>query len=317
MRSPGPGPRGGRAAPYAILLAQGIGWGATVPFAKIAVSTGYGPFGLIVWQLVIGSCVLGTLMLVTGRRLPRGRSWRICLAISLVGSILPNTASFVAVRHLPAGVVAILLSSVPMLAFPIALALRTDRFGFARLGGLLCGLAGVALIALPGASLPGPGMAIWLPVALVAPAFYALESNIVGKWGTMGLDPIQLLFGASLIGICIAVPMGLISGQWIDPLPPWGPPDYALMASAAISALVYASYVWLIGRAGSVFAAQVSYLVTGAGVLWSMALLGERFSSWVWAALALMLCGLALVQPRGAAEACQPARAGEPSVESI
>jgi drug/metabolite transporter (DMT)-like permease len=306
-----------RMAPYAILLAQGLGWGLTVPFAKIAVSTGYQPFGLIVWQLVIASAVLGTLMLVTGRRLPRGRAWIICLAIALVGSILPNIATYAAVRHLPAGVMAILVSSVPMFAFPMALALGIDRFSLVRLGGLLCGLAGVALIALPEASLPGPGMALWLLVALLAPVFYALESNIVAKWGTMGLDAIQLLFGASLIGIVFAVPLGLVSGQWIDPRPPWGAPEYALMASAAISSIVYASYVWLIGRTGSVFAAQVAYLVTGAGVLWSMALLGERFSPWVWAALALMLCGLALVQPRRAAEACQPAPAGEASAESI
>jgi drug/metabolite transporter (DMT)-like permease len=62
--------------------------------------------------------------------------------------------------------------------------------------------------------------------------------------------------------------------------------------------MVYSAYVWLVGRAGSVFAAQVSYLVTGFGVLWSMALLGERYSGYVWAALALMFAGLALVQPR-------------------
>jgi hypothetical protein len=39
-------------------------------------------------------------------------------------------------------------------------------------------------------------------------------------------------------------------------------------------------------------------VVTGFGVVWSMALLGERYSGLVWAALGLMLVGLALVQPR-------------------
>jgi drug/metabolite transporter (DMT)-like permease len=46
-----------------------------------------------------------------------------------------------------------------------------------------------------------------------------------------------------------------------------------------------------------VFARQIAYLVTGFGVLWSMALLGERYSAWVWAAFGLMLAGVALVQP--------------------
>ena len=70
------------------------------------------------------------------------------------------------------------------------------------------------------------------------------------------------------------------------------------MASAVIHGLVYTGYVWIIGRAGAVFAAQVSYLVMGFGVVWAMLFLGERYSLWVWAAFAVMLIGLALVQPR-------------------
>ena len=64
---------------------------------------------------------------------------------------------------------------------------------------------------------------------------------------------------------------------------------------------------WLVGRAGAVFGGQVAYLVTGFGVVWSMLLLGERYSGWVWAALALMLAGLALVQPRTRLESAEAA----------
>lgn len=77
-----------------------------------------------------------------------------------------------------------------------------------------------------------------------------------------------------------------------------GGPDWALIASSTLHALVYSGYVWLVGRAGATFAAQVSYLVTGSGILWAMALLGESYSGWVWAALGLMFIGLFLVQPR-------------------
>jgi len=47
-----------------------------------------------------------------------------------------------------------------------------------------------------------------------------------------------------------------------------------------------------------VFSSQVAYLVTGWGVLWSMLLLGEWYSIWVWMAFALMLVGITLVRPR-------------------
>jgi drug/metabolite transporter (DMT)-like permease len=53
-----------------------------------------------------------------------------------------------------------------------------------------------------------------------------------------------------------------------------------------------------VGRAGSVFAAQVSYLVTGFGVVWAMLILNESYGSSFWYAFCLMLVGLFLVQPR-------------------
>jgi len=189
---------------------------------------------------------------------------------------------------------------VPMFAFPVALAMGNDRFSAARLAGLVLGLLGVALIALPQSSLPDRAAVFWLPVALIGPAFYAFEGNIVAKWGTAGLDPVQLLFGASAVGLLFALPAALISGQFITPQ--IGKPEAALVLSSAISSIVYASYVWLIGRAGAVFAAQVSYLVTGCGVLWAMLILGERYSGWVWAAFAVMLLGLVLVRPRAGEE---------------
>jgi drug/metabolite transporter (DMT)-like permease len=65
-----------------------------------------------------------------------------------------------------------------------------------------------------------------------------------------------------------------------------------------LNVLAYSGYVWLVAEAGSVFASQIAYLVTGFGVVWSSVLLGERYSALVWAAFAAMLGAIALVQPR-------------------
>ena len=292
----------GRTAVLPALAVTGAAWGATQPLAKIAVSTGHGHFGLIFWQLVIGMLFLGTLTVLRGRRIAlTPRTLRFGLVIALIGTVIPNSTSYIAVGHLPAGVMSILISTVPMLSFPIALALGMDRFGLARVAGLLCGLAGVALIALPEASLPA-GAAPWILLALVAPAFYAVEGNYVATRGTAGLDPIAALALASAVGAVIALPLALGSGQFIDPFAAWGAPELALVLSSLLHALAYAAYVWIAGQAGAVFAAQVSYVVTGTGVLWAMLLLGERFPPTVWAALAVMMLGLALVQPRPRAE---------------
>lgn len=286
----------------------------TQPLSKIAVSTGYRHFGLVFWQLAIGAVVLGLVRSVIIRRRGQDRTpqillrWpvarfdrgaiRIYLIIALIGTVLPNSASYEAMRHLPSGLISILLSLVPMFALPVALALGNERFDPSRFAGLALGLLGVLLIVAPDASLPERAMAAFIPLALVAPFFYALEGNVVARWGTSGLAPIDVLYGASLLGSFIALPLALGSGQFIDPRIPWGWPELAILLSALIHVTVYTAYVWMVGAAGPVFAVQVSYLVTGFGVLWAMLILGETYSGWIWGAMALILTGVFLVQPR-------------------
>lgn len=301
-----------RLALVAVLMLVGAGWGLATPLTKLAVSDGYRQFGLIFWQLVITGALLSALTLLRGKRLPiTSRHLRFYLLIACIGTVIPNSASYASAVHLPGGVLAIMLSTVPLFAFPVAIALGNDRFEWVRALGLLFGLACVVLIMAPDASLPGAAMAAFIPLALVAPLFYGLEGNVLARWGTRGLDPIQVLAGASLTGAPIALVMALASGQFIDPRGPWATPDYALVGTSVIHAIVYASYFWLVGRAGPTFAAQVSYPVTGFGVAWSIVLLSESYSPYVWAGLGLMLVGIFLVQPRPRIGLAEGARMGK------
>ena len=284
---------------FLVLALMGAGWGMTQPLAKIAVSQGYRAFGLIFWQLAIGAMALGAILRLQGHHIRWDTSaLRIYVIIALIGTVLPNSASFEAARHLPSGLISILLSLVPMFAFPIALALGVETFSRKRFFGLLLGLIGVLIIVAPDTSLPERAMILFIPVALIAPAFYALEGNVVARWGTAGLSPVEVLFGASLVGLVLATPLTIFTSTFINPFVAWGAPEWALLASSLIHVSVYTTYVWLVGRAGPVFAVQVSYLVTGFGVLWAILMLGESYSGWIWAAMLIILVGVFLVQPR-------------------
>ncbi|MES2666791.1 MAG: DMT family transporter [Pseudomonadota bacterium] len=281
------------------LVVLGVGWGATQPLGKMATSTGHPPFGLIFWQLVICTLVLGAISLARGRGLVFTRpALQFYVVVAIMGTLIPNAAFYVSVTKLPAGIMSILISTVPLMAFPLALLLRIDGFSARRLIGLLLGLAGVALIALPASSLPDPAMAAFLPLAMIGPLFYAMEGTYVARFGMAGMDPVQAMFGASLVGLILCLPVTLIAGQWITPALPFGRAEWALILSSSVHAMLYAGYVGLAARAGAVFASQTSYLVTASGVFWAMALLDERFSPLVWVALVVMLSGVALVQPR-------------------
>jgi drug/metabolite transporter (DMT)-like permease len=282
-----------------VLLGLGIGWGSTQALGKIAVSSGHGLFGLIFWQLAIAVAALGTIRTLRGgsMRVSR-RAIAICAAVALIGTLVPGTTFYISIARLPAGIMSILIATVPLLAFPIAVVLGLDRFGLRRALGLLCGFAGMLLIALPEAALPSGAKAVWLIIAMVGPLCYALEANFIARWGTGGLDPLETILLASGLALVAALPLMLANDQWIDPRPPWGAPEAALVAGALVNAVMYVGYVWLARAAGPVFAAQTGYVVTLAGVGWAMLLLGERFAPEVWAAAALLLVGLALVHPR-------------------
>ncbi len=284
----------------------------TQPLAKIAVSEGYRLFGLIFWQLALSTIALAVLQTLRRKplRLDR-RAVAVYAFVAFVGTLIPNSATYEAIRHLPSGLISILLALVPMFAFPVALALGNEGFQVSRFLGLCFGLAGVLLIVGPEASLPDRAMVAIVPLALIAPFCYGVEGNVVAKWGTADLDAVEVLFGASLLGAIIALPLALVSGQFID-LRAWGAPDKAVVTGAMIHVTVYSTYVWMVGRAGAIFAVQVSYLVTGFGVLWAMLILGERFSPWVWAAMGVMMIGMFLVQPRSAAKSlAEPRETGQ------
>ncbi|MGB7318770.1 MAG: DMT family transporter [Planktotalea sp.] len=286
---------------FGVLILLGAGWGITMPLTKITVSAGYQQFGLIFWQFAIAAVLLGAVLTLRGKLLlPNGRQWKFAALIALIGTLLPNSASYQAAVHLPSGVISILLSLIPMIAFPIALALGNDRFSTRKLVGLTLGFAAVALIAANGDSFAGDVSLWWIAIALIAPSFYALEGNVVAKWGTHGFDAMQTLFWASIVGLLPALFLALQTGQFIAIPTVWGVAEFAFVIASVAHAIVYAGYVWLVGRAGPVFTAQVSYLVTVFGVFWAVILLGEVYASDIWAALALMLGGLFLVQPRRA-----------------
>ena len=285
--------------PYIVLVLLGCGWGLTIPLTVIAVKTGLGHLGIIFWQFFIVMVLFGLRQIFLKNQLSLARSsLQLFCVIAFIGTIFPNSASLIAASYLPGGVLSILIATVPMFAFPIALFLGIDKFEFSRVLGIIFGFLGVYLLIAPEAALPDPSVIWIIPIALIAPIFYGLEGNFVAKFGTGNSSPIEVLLGASIIGCFVTFPLAILSNQFVNPFVLWTASHYALVLSSIIHGIVYATYVWLVTRVGVVFSAQVSYFVTLAGVLWSMIILDEVHSKFIWMSLICMILGMTLVKPR-------------------
>jgi len=291
-------------AGYAGLIACGMAWGLTTPLIKTATQAGHGALGIALWHALLNLVLVGLWLAATGRLrgLPlSGAALRLYLVFGLFGMALPSWASFTATTHLPSGIMSIVLSLVPILALPLALALGTERFSAARLAGVVLGALAVVLLVSPGGALPAPGLWVWVLVGVLAPLFYAIE----GAWlagSRVRVEALQLLWGGSVVAVLTLVPLNLVLGGPMLP-GPVGRAEGLVVLSGLLSLGAFAGYIDVLRRCGAVFGAQVGYVVTGSGVVWAMVLLGERYPPVVWLALGLLFLGIALVQPRPSATA--------------
>ena len=281
-----------------ILLIVGVSWGLTAPLSKIAVSTGHHYLGLLIWQIIIMILSLGLIQIFRKKKLPLNLNcfWRYVL-VALLGTILPNSIMYKAYFHLQSGIMSILVSIVPMIAFLLVLVLQMEKFEIRRFLGVLFGIFAIILIVFPKLDLGYLGEVGWILLALLSPLCYAIEGVWINKIGIAKLDPIEIILGASILGFFILMPIVALNGYWITPYRVWGPAEFAITLSSLIHSIIYISYIWLIGKAGVIFASQVSYIYTASGIGFSIILLGEGYSLFVWAAVILMLMGLMMVRP--------------------
>ena len=284
--------------PWLALVVIGMCWGAAGPLSKLAVSTGHHPVGVAFWNVSLGACLTTAALLSVRGRLPLSRSHLVFyLCCGLFGRALPSSLSYAAFAHLPVGVVVMIIATTPMLTFLIALTIRMETIDVRRLVGLGLGTTAVMLIVLPETSLPSPEQAAWVTLPVVVSFCYASESVFIAKARPPGCDALTTMCGITWGAFIALAPIVIAWNTWprVESI---GPPEIAIAAGAILHLGAYFGFVWLIGRAGPVFASQVGYIVTGTGVLLGMIVYGEQHSAWIWLALALIFAGLTLVKPR-------------------
>jgi drug/metabolite transporter (DMT)-like permease len=277
----------------ALLALCGAIWGLSFTLSKIVMSEGAHPLAVSFWQAAGGAAVL----LAAGRRPPRdGAHLRFYVVAGATGTAIPNVLIFSAAQHLGAGALAMCMAMAPLICFGLCALLSVERFEARRGLGLVVGLAAMALIAGPAGGAPW----LWVLAAMGAAASYAGEEVFIALRRPPGADSFTLLCGMQIAGAIWLLPGLIASGAPLPVSARLGPVEIAFLVMMVSNLFAYGGFVALIARGGPIFASQVAYVVTSTGVLWGMAVLGERHPQGFWMALALMLAGLALGLPRRA-----------------
>ena len=285
--------------PWFLLLFMGVAWGLSFSLARIAVSAGGMAFGITFWQNVLCAAILLAYTCARRRPLPvSARHIRFYFVVALLGTSIPASCFYLAAEFVPAGVLSITVTLIPILTYAIALAMGKEDKSAIRMTGIACGTVAILLLVLPETSLPDRAAIPWVLLACVSSVCYALENIYLAQPGTHETGPVRTACGMNIVSAVIMAPVAIGTGQMFMPSLPLGALEWAVIGLAVITAGAYTAFIFVINIAGPLFASLCGYLITLAGVFWGIALFGETHSPWVWASLVVMLVGLALVTPR-------------------
>ena len=288
-----------RAWPFVMLVVNGIGSGFTLSLNRLA-AEGSVPFiPYIFWA----SLFAGVILLVFGaaaRALPPlGRAHlRAYLITGSAAIALPMSVFAFVAAKIPASVVSLETALTPMLTYALALALAMERVRWQKVAGIALGLAGVLFIVVPEASLPDPAMAGWVMLALVAPTSFAIANVAAARTRPPHTASLAMAAAMSLAAAAVLVPAMAVEGSWWFFDSGLDSGGWAVIGLGATFAVLFTLFFEIVRLAGPVFFSTVNYIGPLSGVGLAMLIFGETLSPWLWAALALMMAGLATMNAR-------------------
>ncbi len=214
--------------------------------------------------------------------------WGWLVVVGIVNTAVPFWLLSWGETRIDSGLASIIQGAVPIFNALLAFAFfREERVGGIRLVGLVIGFVGVALLV--GAQPQGKLLAA---LAIVAMALcYAFGTLIAGRH-LRGTPPLVVALASTGVSTIAVLPVGVIqapSGMW------HGETIMAILVLGFVgTAFAYLLFFALIQRAGANYATLVTYLVPPIALAYGAIFLGESFGATAFAALALILVGVAL-----------------------
>lgn len=285
--------------PYFAVAFMGIGWGGSFSLLRLARLDGAPAIGIAFCETFGAGALLLLYMLARRMKPPVDRvSMRYYVVSGFLGVGLPVCFVTWSAAYLPVAVLTLTMVLVPILTYGMSIPVGVERYAPVRVAGIVAGLIGIALVLLPDASLPEPGMTGFAAIAFASTISYAAQNVYVARWTPAGMSPAAMSAGSLLVGGAMLIPLMLATDSTLPLLGAWGIQQWAALGMTVINAVCMIIFVALVLSAGPVFTSLTAYVMTLSGILWGTLLFDERFSLWVWGAFALLFVGVGLVGVR-------------------
>lgn len=276
-----------------LLLLLGAIWGASFLFIKVGVSE-MGPLTFATLRVLTGSVVLLLISRFKRERLPTNpKLWLRFAIMGVFNALVPFATIAWGTQYIPSGLSAILNATMPLFTIILAALWGDERLSLNRVGGLLIGFAGIVVLTWPQLQ-GGLQASLWGELAVIVGSLSYAIAVVYARRKLAGQSPVIASLGQVSTGFLLFIPFFLLEKPWT-----FSPSVKAILALLALgvlgTGLAYVIYYRLIQGLGATGASLVTYIVPLFGVFWGWAILGERLSWHAFAALLMILAGLALV----------------------
>lgn len=281
---------------FSLLLLLGMVWGTGYSIARFAMTNGVPPLGYSFWQSLGPAIIIGMISLITTRQVTMSVSrLRFYIITGLTGIVIPNTTMYFAAPHLPASILAMIVNTVPVIAYPMALLARLETFNWQRMLGIFLAFIGLMLIILPKSSLPSPDLVPWALTTLITPVSFAFCSIYIARFRPEGTGSMTLSAGMLILSSIILIPLVISTNSFYSFNFPMEPQDWVIVLEILLSSLGYVLFFQLIRIAGPVYYSLVDTIVVMTGLFWGRIIFDEHLNIWTTAAVIFIVFALLLV----------------------
>jgi drug/metabolite transporter (DMT)-like permease len=283
-----------RGADWLLLWTLSLLWGGSFLFVELALA-GLPPMTVVWGRVALAAAILWVVLRARGLPVPPRALWPVLLVMGLLNNAVPFTLFVVAQGQITGALASVLNAMTPVFTVLVAhLATADEKLSPVKALGVGLGFAGVLAMML-GKGLGGDG---WAMLACLGAALsYAVASVWGRRFRQAGLPPMATALGQVTASTVLITPVWLwVDQPWAMPLPGLGP-VLAVVALAGLStALAYLIFFRILAQAGATAVSLVTFLIplSAAGLGWLV--LGERLEARHLVGLALILCGLALIE---------------------
>ncbi|WP_367606448.1 DMT family transporter [Legionella sp. W05-934-2] len=257
-----------------LLFLLGFVWGSGYSIARFAMTHEVHPLGYAFWQSVGPAILLGLICLINrDPSLLNSKNWFFFIVCGLIGIAIPNTNMYFAASKIQAGTLAVLVNTVPLMVYPLALLFKQEYLDLSRLVAILIGLFGLGFIVFPAG---GFNWHSWQLLVLITPLSFALCAIYISASKKNDIHPLSAAAGMLIAASLFLTPIVYNQQAFYALTWPMNLSQKVVVLEIFLSSLGYLIFFRLIRLAGPVYYSLTGGVVAVTGIFWGALLFGER-----------------------------------------